>query len=201
MSRRHTDHFDTVTLQHYTDAQIAFIASVEHDYDDDPTLATIVADHAEHFLTDDEFDEEVVALARHFGVTPAAVECEWRSADEAIFTVDGEEWLVLDDADADAAARVRLTDSIWAFNSGFLYEHMPPNIPIEAVRALQDLCEDGSDALATMLGEDGLVDLLDDAIETDGRGHALAGWDGEEVEMPLALPNGRTVMYYGYRLS
>lgn len=41
---RRTDKFNTVTLQTFTDAQIAFIASVEADYD---SLGDIQADYAD----------------------------------------------------------------------------------------------------------------------------------------------------------
>ena len=198
MSRRHTDHFDTVTLQGYTDAQIAFIASVEHDYDDDPVLASIIDDYPEHFSSDDEFDEEVVALAHHLDVTPAPIEPGWR---EQVFTVDGQDWLVLDDESAEEEARASYEESLWAFHADFLVEYMPANIPIEAIRALQEaLYEDASPVLAAMLGNDRLDDLLDDANATDGRGLVLSSWNGEEVELPLEVRSGRTVMYYGYRV-
>lgn len=46
MTKRYTENFNTVQLQSYTDAQIAFIASVEHDYRHN-SLADLVADYAE----------------------------------------------------------------------------------------------------------------------------------------------------------
>lgn len=46
MSKRYTENFNTVQLQSYSDAQIAFIATVEHDYRAEG-LAALVADYAE----------------------------------------------------------------------------------------------------------------------------------------------------------
>ena len=45
--QRKTRKFDAVTLQSYTDEQIAFIASVEDDYPEPTTLSDITSDYAD----------------------------------------------------------------------------------------------------------------------------------------------------------
>lgn len=98
--------------------------------------------------------------------------------------VDGPcgEYLVLDDDEANAACRERIEDSLWAFNASFLSGET--GIDQSVFEALADKCEGANDAVRSIIvGSCGLDDFVETAMLTDGRGHFLSGYDGEEREV------------------
>lgn len=95
---------------------------------------------------------------------------------------DGSEWLVLTDAEADRRAKAAILDSVWAFRASWLASHSirRGSIPESAFAAIQGngRCEDNNDTIRALVD---VSYLIRDSILADGRGHFLAGYDGEEA--------------------
>lgn len=100
-----------------------------------------------------------------------------------IIEYDGCEYLIaLDDEEADKACYDYIEGSIWAFNPCFL-EQMT-DVPAEMFEAVQDKCDSINEALQILVMRTcGMQEFVDQAIAEDGRGHFLAGYDGEELEL------------------
>lgn len=111
--------------------------------------------------------------------------------EEAQDLIDNEEWLVLDDENADNWTAESIKDSLWAFNADFLggATGLGPE-PFTAIQA-NNRCESNNDAIEALIkGTCGLEHVVKEAILADGRGHFLAHYDHEEIELK---------QHYGYR--
>ena len=105
-----------------------------------------------------------------------------------IVELDGSEYLfAATDEDAERAALDAARGSLWAFSLDFLRHYLPDSVSEDshAFRALQDAqgktCESFGPILEGLLGSR-CEEALRDAIATDGRGHFLASYDGNEDE-------------------
>jgi len=114
---------------------------------------------------------------------------DWEDVDNMI----GEDYLVLTDEEADDMVRDYIEDNVWSFKPSFLRSYT--GIDEEVFKVLQEKCsEDANDAIKSMIQDfDGFVD---DAVRTDGRGHFLSPYDGNEHEVTV---NDTT--YYIYRVN
>ena len=105
-----------------------------------------------------------------------------------ICLIDGREYRVLTDSEAAAEAEEYIKESLWAFNSKFLLEHMESvEYTPEVEKALQEtqnkLCESANPLILAMIGGEDNIDCLTyDVIAVDGRGHYISWYDGEEIE-------------------
>lgn len=109
-----------------------------------------------------------------------------RTNDDNIFDCDGEEWLVLTDTEAEDMVVEYVRELLWAFSHDFLARHCDAIAIIgkghwEALAASE--CENMNSMVKRLLGSD-LEHVISEAISEDGRGHFLASWDGEEVDLP-----------------
>ena len=114
------------------------------------------------------------------------------TAEEAQQLLDDGDWRVLTDAEADEAAQEYILESAWAFRPSFLASHSDV-ADEEVFKAIADngKCEDNSRAVVKLLRD---VDhFVSDAILSDGRGHFISQYDGEELELPGNL--------YAYRCN
>ena len=140
-------------------------------------------------------------------INEVVVKKEWDSLySEYRFDVYGDDYLVMDDDHAYAAAFHEISQLLWAFNTDFILDHLKDDIKcgnypvdLDELKAGIDLvkeklCE-GSNAIIHALIDD-LEAFVDDAILADGRGHFISSYDGEEHEVTV---DGET--YYIYRLS
>ncbi len=130
-----------------------------------------------------ENDEEArkVALAQHLDCSLDDVE-ELTYGSGTMFEAESEDWLILTDEEADTMAHERIKEDLWAFRAEFLLAYMPDGMTVEAIQAIQEqLCEDASPSFLSMVG-DRLDELVSDAICSDGRGHFLSSYDGNEVD-------------------
>lgn len=103
---------------------------------------------------------------------------------EQLFEVGNEEYLVLSDDEANDRCREQILESAWAFNYSFLCSHSEAisEIPDKDFKEIQGkLCESFNKAVLAMI--DDKDHFVDDAILSDGRGHFLSGYDGEENEV------------------
>lgn len=125
--------------------------------------------------------------------------------DENVFeTDDGEEWLVVDEDEADEKVRDYIEDSIWAFRPNFILKHMRgyDDIPMEdeedieeAIETVQEKLSERANPLILAIIED-FDEFVEDAVDADGRGYFISSYDGDEVE--LADDKGY-IQFYAYR--
>lgn len=113
------------------------------------------------------------------------LECESEDIDDEgndeTYKYGRREYLVLTDSEADAMCASQIKDSAWAFNPEFLRAHMTKGVTVKALQAIQADCEDCNDVILALIKD---VDhFVNDAISSDGRGHFLSQYDGEENEV------------------
>ena len=130
--------------------------------------------------------EPAKMLAKFLGCKPN--EIEYDKHDFNSYSYGRQEYLVVLDSVADILAKDAILDSLWAFNASFIVDHTREPIDMKAYdvtcKALQkmqgELCEDANTIVRALI--DDLDEFVDDAIQADGRGHFLAGYDFEENE-------------------
>lgn len=142
----------------------------------------------------------------------AATKKSWDHFGLPVYDVDGEEYAVGTDKQADKAAARAIEDSLWAFKADFLAtflnrhnQHLRDlsDSAYEAFKASlakmqSDLSEDAGPIIRALIGNH-LSDLVREAIQFDGRGHFLSPYDGEErdtADVP-GLPKGK----FAYRVN
>ena len=106
------------------------------------------------------------------------------------FEIAGCEFKVLTDSEADEAARDDIVNSLWAFNPDFILSHtdfwedLSANEAAKVEKALEamtsKLCESANPLVKAMIAD--FDEFVEDAIDTDGRGHFISWYDGEENE-------------------
>jgi len=133
------------------------------------------------------------ALASYLKIDESEIEAS--KYDSNIFIASGCEMLVLSDEEATERAREYILDSLWAFNSEFLARYIEcddERALISSLKIIQEkLCESANPVIKAMLGEK-LEEVIDDAIEEDGRGHFMSSYDGIEHE---------SLGYYIYKIG
>lgn len=136
-------------------------------------------------------DLRILALSRHLDTEPDDIlESPY---DEHTFTYGSKEYKVLTDEEADAAAREYIAETLWAFRPVFLTCYTCGRLTPEDIQGIiGDRCEDANPALRALVDAGrGLDRLVRDAIASDGRGHFLSSYDGEEHEVQV----GDTYLY------
>ena len=142
----------------------------------------------------DEEEQRIFALCAH-------LECESDDLDvsrydKTLIEEGSAEYLVLTEDEADQRAEDYIRETLWAFNADFICNYMPDGIGPEEVETLRgDRCEDVNPAFVALVG-DNMDSLIEDAISSDGRGHFLNTYDGEENEVTV----GET-LYFIYRVN
>ena len=117
----------------------------------------------------------IKALAKHLELTKEEEkEIYYESYD--IYCYGNQEYLVLTDDEADEKVAENIKDSVWAFNPSFLSSHS--DIDEGVFKLLQDKCESANEAVLKLIKD--FDKFVEDAVGTDGRGHFLSGYDGEE---------------------
>ena len=101
--------------------------------------------------------------------------------------VNGLEYLVLTDGEADQMSQEYIEDSLWAFNADFILDTCgldSSSIVSRSLRQIQeDSCEGCNDFIHALVdGTCGIDEFVNQAIDADGRGHFLSSYDGEEGE-------------------
>jgi hypothetical protein len=110
------------------------------------------------------------------------------------YDAEGGTYAVGTDSEADEAAAEYIAESLWAFRSDFLCAYTPDGVTASVLQTLQEAqCEGCNAAILAMVGDD-FDRLAEDAIGSDGRGHFLSPYDGEENETDG--PDGETVYIY-----
>lgn len=164
------------------------------DLDDDENAVDLSAAILMRFGYPESREE---ALARHLDIPVDDVSEDY---DETSFDAGGlGDYLVLTDSEADEAAEERILDSVWAFNGPWLSDYLPGDLTGDDVDAMRgDRCEDANDMLIALIKAGrGLDEFVADAMAEDGRGHFLAGYDSEEID--IVGPDGET--FYVFRTN
>jgi hypothetical protein len=128
-------------------------------------------------------NKEVVLLSKSLGL----------SRREALELIKSGEYLVLSDSDADEKCRELILETVWSFNPAFLAGHLKNGVSQEVIELIQSngRCESNNEAILSLI--DDVDNFVNDAIACDGRGHFMAHYDHEEID----LGNN----YYAYRLN
>ena len=117
----------------------------------------------------------IKALAKYLELTKEEEkEIHYESYD--IYCYGNEEYLVLTDDEADEKVAEYIKDSVWAFNPSFLSSHS--GIDEGVFKLLQDKCESANEAVLKLIKD--FDNFVEDAVATDGRGHFISSYDGEE---------------------
>jgi hypothetical protein len=96
-----------------------------------------------------------------------------------VIEIDGKEWTLFTDEEADKAVKSYIEESLWAFNKSFLADQT--GLPEEVFSTLQQDCESSNDAILSIVEKCGDMDtLVSDAVSSDGRGNFLSPYDGHE---------------------
>ena len=116
-----------------------------------------------------------------------------------IFKFGEKQYAIGTDKEANAAAREYIEGSIWAFNASFILSEcgLPGELE-DCIKSFQEKeCESANKALLALVNKCGDLDsFVESAISSDGRGHFLSGYDGEENDFEF---EGET--YYIYRVN
>ena len=106
------------------------------------------------------------------------------------FEVVGNEYKVLTDTEADEEAKEHILNDLWAFNADFILRHTEfyntssDREDAEFVYSLQKLqssiCESANSIVKALIVD--IDTFIEDAIESDGRGHFISWYDGREEE-------------------
>jgi hypothetical protein len=107
------------------------------------------------------------------------------------------DFLVLTDEEADEKAKEYIKETLWAFNASFIANEI--DLDEEVIQAIHDngKCEGNNDTIYNLIQKLGDFDnFVEEAISTDGRGHFMSSYDGNENEETV---NDET--FYIYRIN
>lgn len=123
--------------------------------------------------------KKIQALANFLGEDQE--EINQSSYNENLFEYGNQEYLVLTDEEADEEVKEYIKETLWAFNASFLADET--DMPKEIFEALQPKCEGANEAILKLVEKTcGLDEFVESAVQSDGRGHFLSTYDGEENE-------------------
>ena len=123
----------------------------------------------------------MIALAGEFGCAPKDIE----EYSDGRYDIDGIDYLVLTDSEADEKVEEYVENTLWAFSPRFLSS--VTGVDESVFEAIQDngRCEDNNGAIMSILyaTKTSISEVAGEAISRDGRGHFLSSYDGEEIEV------------------
>ena len=123
---------------------------------------------------------KIEALAKFLEIDAEDIE----KTDWDTFKAEWAEYLVLTDEEAYDKAYSEIEESLWAFNADFIIDMCGFSGGEKSLTAMQrEYCENCNEFIRAMIkGTCGLDKFVDVAIESDGRGHFISMYDGEETE-------------------
>ena len=122
----------------------------------------------------DLFDDKIRALGKHLDLNNEDLKMIKENGDYLYF--DDREFLVLNDDEAEKKAKEYIKDSAWSFNPSFLASHS--KVDEDVFKCLSEKCESSNEAVLSLI--DDFDDFVEDAIASDGRGHFISSYDGDE---------------------
>lgn len=137
-----------------------------------------------------EIRRQALILFLDEGLEEDDVSEERWSSDHTEFTIGRRSYLVLTEEEANQQAREDIECSLWEFNAEFIVDYMPIKNSDRVVRSIrkmqEELSEDANDLMEALV-KDKLDELVQDAINADGRGHFMNTYDGEENEITIFI--------------
>jgi len=122
-------------------------------------------------------------------------ECVDLNGNAKQFGCDGEEYILVNNDEANALCGEYILETLWAFRPKYLAEITGMDKTIFEV--LQPQCENANEAIHAIIKNTCGIDyFIENTVKTDGRGIFLAIYDGEEREYEF---NGK--QYYLYRVN
>jgi hypothetical protein len=109
-----------------------------------------------------------------------------------------EDYLVYTNEEANEAVKENIRNSLWSFNADFLCNYV--NLESKHIIHLQKLYEDSNEIFLKLLSAN-FNSLVRNAINLDGRGHFLAGYDGIENEITITIDDADEFTFYIYRCN
>ena len=134
---------------------------------------------------------EIIDALREFlmseGYIKESEELTYEVEDNCFSTSFGE-YLVLTDDEADKKAKEEIRQTLWAFNPDFILKHTKAyenttdyedEAIIKALGEVQSrICDSANELVYALIND--FDEFCEDAIYSDGRGHFLSYYDGEE---------------------
>jgi len=94
--------------------------------------------------------------------------------------IDQDNWLIVTDSGADEKCKEEILSLVWAFRPSFLSAHSC--LSENMIKLIQEKClEDCNEELKGTIED--LEHFVNDAVNSDGRGHFLSHYDGNEIEL------------------
>lgn len=129
-----------------------------------------------------------------------ATDLEQANYDTNLFEYGVESYLVLGEQEVNEYIKERILNDLWAFNAEFILSHSRIEVDehneakiLKALKMVQEkLCEDATPLIRALLENE--EEFIEDAIDADGRGHFLSGYDSKEDEIVFAEE-----LFYIYR--
>lgn len=152
-------------------------------------------------LTYPTFEDRAKAILQHLAEGDIGIGDmkKFSYDDQMVDVCNGrEEWIVCTDSEANDRVEDYIRESVWAFKAWFIADYVPDGISIRDIESIQGArYEDANSVILALINAgDGIDAFVRDAIDTDGRGHFMSGYDGEEVEVSTAFGT-----FYLYRQS
>ena len=111
------------------------------------------------------------------------------------------EWLLVHPNDLDQLLTDTITDLAWAFRSTFLSGVTGIEQDVfEAIQANERFESNNPAMLSIIRGTCGIETFVRQAIQADGAGHFLAGYDNEEFECPVKIGKN-WILWTAYRTN
>ena len=105
---------------------------------------------------------------------------------------NGDSYFVLTDQEADEYVTDEIENMLWAFSSDFLASYT--GLHKAVFDSLAEGYERSNEAITALINNAGSMDeFVQESIDADGRGHFVANYDGEEIELEDD--------YYAYRVN
>lgn len=126
------------------------------------------------------------------------LEDEDHEFDGSLLTVGNREYLILNREDREKEVRNYICDTIEYFNPDFLSRLT--GIEEEAFKGISE--HRGANKLVTAIinGTCGMDKLVEEAVDSDGYGHFLSPYSGEEIELPINM-DWDFEIFYAYRVN
>jgi hypothetical protein len=114
--------------------------------------------------------------------------------------VDGDEWLILNDEGRKISTISYIEDTVEYFNPTFLSRLT--GISDKIFTAIQEpqVIDTNRVILLLIKGTCGMDKFVEESIHSDGYGHFLSPYDGEEIKFSV-LDGWDTINYYAYRIN
>lgn len=138
-------------------------------------------------LNDHDLKAKAAALAKFLDVPENEVNsqiCDHYGMTH--FNTEEGEYAIATDEEADTAAKEAVLNSLWAFNALFILSEcdLPSELEEGLKVAQEKQCEGANEWIHKLIKKCcGEQDFVDAAIQADGRGHFLSGYDNEENEV------------------